>query len=134
MEEALSGTGLSRGKNPLIFDLQCWLNSMMQKSSKSEDAKESSSWRFTLFGAQDVSNGKCIYFHFLLNWIIQNKVHKYGDAWPNTIRWYSKVLGNITAKMTLYFNSILLEKERIVTDDDPEKALWKGLPIDYYEQ
>jgi hypothetical protein len=61
-------------------------------------------------------------------------VHKYGDAWPNTIRWYSKVLGNITAKMTLYFNSILLEKERIVTDDDPEKALWKGLPIDYYEQ
>ncbi|KAI8885595.1 hypothetical protein K501DRAFT_245533, partial [Backusella circina FSU 941] len=86
-----------------------------EKSSKSEDAKETSSWRFTLFGAQD------------------NKVHKYGDTWPNTMRWYSKVLGNITAKMTLYFNSILLEKESIVTDDDPEKALWKGLPIDYNE-
>jgi hypothetical protein len=36
--------------------------------------------------------------------------------------------------MTLFFNTILLEKESVVSDEDPEKSLWKGLRIDYYEQ
>jgi hypothetical protein len=36
--------------------------------------------------------------------------------------------------MTLFFNTILIEKERMVTEDDPQKSLWKGIRIDYYEQ
>jgi hypothetical protein len=36
--------------------------------------------------------------------------------------------------MTLYFNETLLEKESMVTEEDPEKSLWKGLRIDYYDQ
>ncbi|KAI9251877.1 hypothetical protein BDA99DRAFT_548449 [Phascolomyces articulosus] len=56
------------------------------------------------------------------------------DAWPNTIRWFGKYLDNLYAKMTLYFHNILLEKEKLITEDDPEKALWKGIKIDYHEQ
>ncbi|KAI9363751.1 hypothetical protein BD770DRAFT_380362 [Pilaira anomala] len=90
-----------------------------EKSSlKPEDTKEASTWRFPLFGVGQS----------------ESKVQKHGDIWPNTIRWHARVLGNLTAKMTLYFNTILLEKESIVSDEDPEKSLWKGLRIDYYDQ
>ncbi|KAI8137010.1 hypothetical protein BJV82DRAFT_637199 [Fennellomyces sp. T-0311] len=61
-------------------------------------------------------------------------VAKHGEAWPNIIRWPTKYLDNLYAKMTLYFNNILLEKEKLLTDDDPEKALWKGIKIDYHDQ
>lgn len=44
------------------------------------------------------------------------------------------MLGNLTAKTTLFFNTILLEKESMVSEEDPEKSLWKGLRIDYYDQ
>lgn len=54
---------------------------------------------------------------------------------PHTIRWQMRYLENLTSKTTLYFNSILLAKERkIVTNDDPERSLWKGLRIDYHDQ
>ena len=44
-------------------------------------------------------------------------------------------LDNLTSKSTLYFNSILLAKERkIVTNDDPERSLWKGLRTDYHDK
>ncbi|KAI9494717.1 hypothetical protein BDB00DRAFT_816768 [Zychaea mexicana] len=59
----------------------------------------------------------------------------HGDAsWPNTIRWFGKYLDNLYAKMTLYFNNILLDKEQLLTDDDPAKSLWKGIKIDYHDQ
>ncbi|KAI9481069.1 MAG: hypothetical protein EXX96DRAFT_565264 [Benjaminiella poitrasii] len=86
-------------------------------SSKPDETKEASTWRFSLFGHSE------------------SKVHhKQGDMWPNTIRWHARVLSNLTAKMTLFFHTILLEKESLVTEEDPEKALWKSLKIDYYEQ
>ncbi|KAI8371628.1 uncharacterized protein BYT42DRAFT_622723 [Radiomyces spectabilis] len=56
------------------------------------------------------------------------------DAWPPTLRWHTKYLENLTAKMTLYFNSILLSKESMLSEDEPEKNLWKALKIDYYDQ
>ncbi|KAG2198077.1 hypothetical protein INT47_011912 [Mucor saturninus] len=89
-----------------------------KSSTRPDDTKELSTWRFPLFGTGQS----------------ESKVHKQGDIWPNTIRWHARVLGNLTSKMTLYFNTILLEKESIVSDQDPEKTLWKGLRIDYYEQ
>ncbi|KAJ8656398.1 hypothetical protein O0I10_007966 [Lichtheimia ornata] len=59
---------------------------------------------------------------------------KTGDNWPHSIRWFTKYLDNLIAKMTLYFNNILLAKEQILTEDDAGKALWKGIKIDYYDQ
>ncbi|KAI7901572.1 uncharacterized protein BX663DRAFT_513327 [Cokeromyces recurvatus] len=88
-----------------------------KSSSKPDEAKEISTWRFHLFGQSESK------LH-----------HKQGDIWPNTIRWHARVLHNLTAKMTLFFYTILLEKERLVTEEDPEKSLWKGLKVDYYEQ
>ncbi|KAL9544756.1 hypothetical protein MBANPS3_007463 [Mucor bainieri] len=89
-----------------------------KSSSRPDEIKEASTWRFPLFGGPS-----------------ESKVHhKQGDIWPNTIRWHARVLGNLTAKMTLFFNTILLEKESVVSDEDPEKSLWKGLRIDYYDQ
>lgn len=89
-----------------------------KSSSRPDEIKETSTWRFPLFGGQSESK-----IH-----------HKQGDIWPNTIRWHARVLGNLTAKMTLFFNTILLEKESVVSDEDPEKSLWKGLRVDYYDQ
>ncbi|KAI8647812.1 hypothetical protein BD408DRAFT_1684 [Parasitella parasitica] len=88
-----------------------------KSSSRPDEIKETSTWRFPLFGQSE-----------------SKMHHKQGDIWPNTIRWHARVLGNLTAKMTLFFNNILLEKESVVTEEDPEKSLWKGLRIDYYEQ
>lgn len=59
---------------------------------------------------------------------------KQGDSWPHHVRWHTKYFENLTAKMTLYFTNILLPRERMLTEDDPEKSLWKGIKIDYYEQ
>ncbi|OBZ90722.1 hypothetical protein A0J61_01225 [Choanephora cucurbitarum] len=88
-------------------------------SSKAENTKETSSlWRFSIFSQLDTKSAS----------------HKQGDIWPNTIRWYIQVLDNLAAKMTLYFNQILVEKQSIISEEDPEKALWKGIRIDYYDQ
>ncbi|KAI9321890.1 hypothetical protein BX666DRAFT_1906711 [Dichotomocladium elegans] len=81
------------------------------------DAKEltsSPSWRAIIFGGS-------------------NDPPKHGEIWPHYIRWLTKYFDNLIAKMTLYFNTILLAKERILTEDDPEKALWKGIKNDYYD-
>lgn len=90
-----------------------------KSSSRPDENKEVSTWRFPLFGGSAQS---------------ESRVHKHGDIWPNTIRWHARVLANLTAKMTLFFNAILLEKESMVSEEDPQKSLWKGLRIDYYDQ
>ncbi|KAI8984207.1 hypothetical protein BDF20DRAFT_934500 [Mycotypha africana] len=85
--------------------------------SKSAEAKETSGWRFQLFGQ------------------LESKAHhKQEETWPNTIKWHTRVLGNLTSKMALYFNTILLEKEAMLNKNDPEKTLWTGLSINYHEQ
>ncbi|KAG0173520.1 hypothetical protein DFQ28_008208 [Apophysomyces sp. BC1034] len=94
----------------------CQLQDFPKKSSaRSEESRENSTWRFSLFGGPSENQ-------------------KQGDNWPHTIRWQAKYLDNLTARMTLYFNTILLSKENIVSEDDPEKALWKGIKIDYHDQ
>jgi hypothetical protein len=91
-------------------------------SSRPEDIhKQVSGWRFPLFSYDNKQPQ-------------QLQQQRQGDIWPNTIRWHARVLGNLTAKMTLYFNAILLEKQSIVSEQDAEKSLWKGLKIDYYDQ
>ncbi|ORZ01051.1 hypothetical protein BCR43DRAFT_529730 [Syncephalastrum racemosum] len=76
-----------------------------------QHAGPTSSWRAVLFGST-----------------------KQGDSWPHHVRWHTKYFENLTAKMTLYFTNILLPRERMLTEDDPEKSLWKGIKIDYHEQ
>ncbi|KAI9283263.1 hypothetical protein BY458DRAFT_583122 [Sporodiniella umbellata] len=85
---------------------------------KKDEAKDSSnsSWKFNLFGYSD------------------SKLSKLGDRWPNNIRWHTRVIENLTACMTLFFHQILLEKEKTIHEDEPEKAMWKGIKIDYYDQ
>ncbi|KAI8987183.1 hypothetical protein BDB01DRAFT_784917 [Pilobolus umbonatus] len=87
-----------------------------KSSSRPDETKEISPWVFSLFGPSE------------------SKILRQGDVWPNTIRWHTRVLGNLTAKMTLYFNTILLEKECILNEEDANRSLWKGLRIDYHEQ
>ncbi|CAO3640223.1 unnamed protein product [Mucor fragilis] len=109
-----------------------------KSSSRPDEIKEASTWRFPLFGGgqSEVRTLQCPRKKLETQQKhSQSKLHhKQGDIWPNTIRWHARVLGNLTAKMTLFFNTILLEKESVVSDEDPEKSLWKGLRIDYYEQ
>ncbi|KAI8576586.1 hypothetical protein K450DRAFT_256332 [Umbelopsis ramanniana AG] len=90
-----------------------------EKSSvNSQESRSSSTWRSLFFGMADGSKG-----------------YSRGDILPHTIRWQMAYLENLTSKTTLYFNSILLAKERkIVSNDDPERSLWKGLRIDYHDQ
>ncbi|KAG2182521.1 hypothetical protein INT43_007452 [Umbelopsis isabellina] len=90
-----------------------------EKSSiNSQESRSSSTWRSYFFGIADSSKG-----------------YIRSDVLPHTIRWQMRYLENLTSKTTLYFNSILLAKERkIVTNDDPERSLWKGLRIDYHDQ
>ncbi|CAM0138407.1 hypothetical protein VKS41_002958 [Umbelopsis sp. WA50703] len=90
-----------------------------EKSSlNSQESRSSTTWRSYFFGIGDSSKG-----------------YIRSDVLPHTIRWQMRYLENLTSKTTLYFNSILLAKERkIVTNDDPEKSLWKGLRIDYHDQ
>ncbi|KAG0910250.1 hypothetical protein G6F63_008491 [Rhizopus arrhizus] len=89
-----------------------------ESSQKQDETKDSSTstWKFSLFGYSDT------------------KSSKQGDTWPNTIRWHTRVLENLTANMTLYFHQILLDKEKIIHEDEPERSLWKGIKIDYYDQ
>lgn len=92
---------------------------LKKKSSQRQDETKDSStstWKFSLFGYSDT------------------KSSKQGDTWPNTIRWHTRVLENLTANMTLYFHQILLDKEKIIHEDEPERSLWKGIKIDYYDQ
>ncbi|CAO3692564.1 unnamed protein product [Rhizopus stolonifer] len=97
----------------------CKEQSYPEKSSQKQDEikeSSSSSWKFSLFGYSDT------------------KSSKQGDSWPNTIRWHTRVIENLTANMTLFFHQILLEKEKVINEDEPEKAMWKGVKIDYYDQ
>ncbi|KAG1462421.1 hypothetical protein G6F46_002887 [Rhizopus delemar] len=89
-----------------------------ESSQRQDETKDSSTstWKFSLFGYSDT------------------KSSKQGDTWPNTIRWHTRVLENLTANMTLYFHQILLDKEKIIHEDEPERSLWKGIKIDYYDQ
>ncbi|KAI7871749.1 hypothetical protein BDF14DRAFT_1758571 [Spinellus fusiger] len=81
-----------------------------------EQSRDTLSWRLTLFG--NTSDMK----------------QKQGHSWPHTLRWMARYLDNLTAKMTLYFSSLLVPKESLITEEDPEKALWKGLQVDYHDQ
>ncbi|KAI9303799.1 hypothetical protein BJ944DRAFT_164794 [Cunninghamella echinulata] len=98
---------------------QCHTQDYPEKSSiRHEETKEHISWPFGLFSSYNNND---------------SKNQKQGDHWPPTIRWYCKYLANLTAKMTLYFHTILLSKERILVEDDPERSLWKGINPDYYD-
>ncbi|CAO3627831.1 unnamed protein product [Cunninghamella echinulata] len=98
---------------------QCHTQDYPEKSSiRHEETKEYISWPFGLFSSYSNND---------------SKNQKQGDHWPPTIRWYCKYLANLTAKMTLYFHTILLSKERILVEDDPERSLWKGINPDYYD-
>ncbi|CAO3700193.1 unnamed protein product [Rhizopus microsporus] len=86
-----------------------------ESSQRQDETKELSTWRFSLFKND-------------------TKLTKQGKIWPNTIHWYTRVLENLTAKMTLFFHQILLEKETVIHEEDPERSLWKGITIDYFDQ
>ncbi|KAI8078673.1 uncharacterized protein BX664DRAFT_342463 [Halteromyces radiatus] len=102
----------------LDWKSQCEAQDYPEKSSvRHEEVKESYTWPFGLFSSTSGSDNKS----------------RSGDIWPPTIRWLSKYLINLTAKMTLYFHTILLEKERLLVDDEPERTLWKGIEPDYFE-
>ncbi|CAO3600886.1 unnamed protein product [Absidia cylindrospora] len=99
---------------------KCQAQDYPEKSSvRHEEVKESYSWPFGLF-ANSISGS-------------DSKNQKRGDIWPPTIRWHCKYLSNLTAKMTLYFHTILLAKERMLVEDEPERSLWKYIEPDYYE-
>ncbi|KAL0086775.1 hypothetical protein F4703DRAFT_1848566 [Phycomyces blakesleeanus] len=93
---------------------QDFLEKSPMHCEQSRDA--ASTWRLSIFG--NTSEGK----------------QKQGHVWPQTLRWQARYLDNLAAKMTLYFSTILISKESILTEDDPEKALWKGLQVDYHDQ
>ncbi|CAJ0635401.1 6373_t:CDS:2 [Entrophospora sp. SA101] len=59
----------------------------------------------------------------------QTKNIKRGNDSPNHIKWLEKFLTSLTAKMTLYFMDILLEREKSPTNI---KSLWRRIDIDYY--
>ncbi|KAI8334681.1 hypothetical protein BC941DRAFT_431877 [Chlamydoabsidia padenii] len=99
---------------------QCQIQDYPEKSSvRHEEIKESYSWPFGLF-THGTSN-------------TDSKNQKSGDIWPPTIRWHCKYLANLTAKMTLYFHKILLSKERLLVEDEPERSLWKSIETDYFD-
>ncbi|KAI9021479.1 hypothetical protein CLU79DRAFT_753503 [Phycomyces nitens] len=97
-----------------ICEEQDFLEKSQINCEQSRDA--SSTWRLSLFG--NTSEGK----------------QKQGHVWPQNLRWQTRYLDNLAAKMTLYFSTILVSKENVFTEDEPEKALWKGLQVDYHDQ
>ncbi|RIA88742.1 hypothetical protein C1645_774142 [Glomus cerebriforme] len=60
----------------------------------------------------------------------QLKQVKRGNDSPNNMQWLEKFLSNLTARMTLYFMHVLLERETILGGDI--KSLWKRVDIDYH--
>ncbi|KAL1933732.1 hypothetical protein VTP01DRAFT_7822 [Rhizomucor pusillus] len=104
-------------------DLTDWKKACQQQNfaektvaSSAQNPREASSWRSLLFGSGS-----------------SNAQHR-NDAMPHNVRWLNKCLENLTAKMTLYFSNILLAKERLLSDDDSEKNLWKNIKVDHYEK
>ncbi|KAF0479661.1 hypothetical protein F8M41_023813 [Gigaspora margarita] len=59
----------------------------------------------------------------------QAKNVKRANASPNNMQWLDKFLSNLTAKMTLYFMNILLEREKKFGGDS--KTLWRKFSDDY---
>ncbi|CAG8725440.1 14599_t:CDS:2 [Dentiscutata erythropus] len=59
----------------------------------------------------------------------QAKNVKRANASPNNMQWLDKFLTNLTAKMTLYFMNILLEREKKIGGDS--KTLWRKFSDDY---
>ncbi|CAG8738703.1 19369_t:CDS:2, partial [Gigaspora rosea] len=59
----------------------------------------------------------------------QAKNVKRANASPNNMQWLDKFLSNLTAKMTLYFMNILLEREKKSGGDS--KSLWRKFSDDY---
>ncbi|CAG8495137.1 17030_t:CDS:10 [Cetraspora pellucida] len=57
---------------------------------------------------------------------------KRGNVSPNNMQWLDKFLSNLTAKMTLYFMNILLEREKKIGGDS--KTLWRKFSDDYNYQ
>ncbi|ORX45674.1 hypothetical protein DM01DRAFT_1339903 [Hesseltinella vesiculosa] len=95
---------------------QCQAQVYPEKTPLNQETKDSSSWPFGLFASAE------------------SKATKLGEGWPPTIRWHEKYMNNLNAKMTLYFYDLLLAKERLLVDDDPQRSLWKGIGTDYFDR
>ncbi|CAG8528060.1 8511_t:CDS:2 [Funneliformis caledonium] len=61
----------------------------------------------------------------------QLKNVKRGNISPNNMQWLGKFLSNLTARMTLYFMNVLLEKETVLGGD--LKSLWKKIEVDHHD-
>ncbi|CAI2170740.1 11761_t:CDS:2, partial [Funneliformis geosporum] len=61
----------------------------------------------------------------------QLKNFKRGNISPNNMQWLGKFLSNLTARMTLYFMNVLLEKETVLGGD--LKSLWKKIDVDHHD-
>jgi len=46
------------------------------------------------------------------------------------MQWLGKFLSNLTARMTMYFMHVLLEREMVLGGD--LRSLWKKVDVDYH--